>query len=305
MEARMRVPRRKPWLFAPVLLAAAAAALAAPSAPRTAVDECTPGSDWPAARPALADAVLAAVNAHRAQVGARPLAVSPALQAAAVWKARHMAKYGYMNHDDPAPPVARTVSQRITACGYAGSGWGENIAYGYPTAQAVMQGWLSSPGHRANIEQPGFASTGVAAAAAPNGVVYWAQSFGTSTVAAAPPASPPAASAPAPERRPARATVLAVGRSLDRHALKGDRRFTLRFPVVQTHNRRHVTRGAVACQARVAGRRLAVLASGFHRGYAQCVLVTPRGVRGRHVVGTLRIAAAPGQGQRWFSRLVR
>jgi uncharacterized protein YkwD len=299
----MRTPLRKTAaLVAPVL--AAAVALAVPPASAPATGDCTPGGDWPAARSDLAGAVLAAVNAHRATVGAPALVVSPTLDAAAVWKARHMAKYGYMAHDDPAPPIARTTADRLVACGY-GAGWGENIAYGYPTAQAVMQGWLSSPGHRANIEQPGFASTGVAAAAAPNGAVYWAQSFGTSTVAAAPPASPPAARAPAQERRSARATVLDVGRSLDRHALRGDRRFTLRFPVVQTRDRRHVTSGAVACHARVAGRRLAVLASGFHRGYAQCILVTPRGVRGRHVVGTLRIAAAPGQVQRWFSRLVR
>ncbi len=299
----MRTPHRKPWLFAAVLAAAAATALAVPSAPRTAVGACTPGGDWPAARPALADEVLAAVNAHRATVGARPLVVSPALQAAAVWKARHMAKYGYMDHDDPAPPVARTVSQRITACGYAGSGWGENIAYGYPTAQAVMQGWLSSPGHRANIEQPGFASTGIGAAVAPGGAVYWSQTFGTSTAGTAPP--PPPAPRPPAQAAPRATAALAVGRSLDRHALKGDRRFTLRFPVVQTHGRRQVTHGAVACHARVAGRRLRLLAAGFHRGYAQCILVTPRGVRGLHVVGTLRIAAAPGRARRWFSRLVR
>ena len=74
---------------------------------------------------------------------------------------------------------------------------------------------------------------------------------------------------------------------------------------MQTRTRQKVTRGAVACRARVAGRRLAVLASGFHRGYAQCILVTPRGVRGRHVVGTLHVAASRAQALRWFSRLVR
>jgi uncharacterized protein YkwD len=298
----MRMPRRTSWLFAPALTAAAAAALAVPSAPRTATGDCTAGSDWPAARPALADGVLAAINAHRASIGARPLAVSPALQAAAVWKARHMARYGYMNHDDPAPPVARSVSQRITACGYGGSGWGENIAYGYPTAQAVVQGWLSSPGHRANIEQPGFTATGIGAAVTAGGTVFWSQTFGTSAAGAAP---APAPRPPAQVAAPRTTAALAVGRSLDRHALKGDRRFTLRFPVVQTHGHQQVTRGAVACHARVAGRSLRLLAAGFHRGLAQCILVTPRGVRGLHVVGTLRVAAAPGRAQRWFSRLVR
>ena len=45
-----------------------------------------------------------------------------------------MAKYGYMTHDDPAPPVARTPADRLAACGYVG-GWGENIAFGYTTAR--------------------------------------------------------------------------------------------------------------------------------------------------------------------------
>lgn len=301
MEARMRTPRCKPWLFVPVLVAAAATTLAVPSAPRSAVGACTPGSDWPAEHQALADGVLAAVNAHRATVGARPLAVSPALQAAATWKARHMAKYGYMNHDDPAPPVARSASARIAACGYTGAGWGENIAYGYPTAAAVVQGWLSSPGHRANIEQPGFVATGIGAAVAPGGAVFWSQTFGTSAAGTAPAPTP----RPPAQASPRTTGALAVGRSLDRHALKGDRRFTLRFPVVQARAGRKVTRGAVRCRAQVAGRPLVVLASGFHRGYAQCILVTPRGVRGRHVFGTMRVAAAQARARRWFSRLVR
>ena len=301
MEARMRTPRTRLWICVPVIVATAATALALPSAPRTAVGACTPGSDWPAARPALADAVLAAVNAHRATVGARPLAVSQALQAAAVWKARHMAKYGYMDHDDPAPPIARSVAERIAACGYSGAGWGENIAYGYPSAQAVVQGWLASPGHRANIEQPAFAATGIGAAVAPSGAVFWSQTFGTSTAGTAPPPAP----RPPAQAAPRTTAALAVGRSLDRHALKGDRRFTLRFPVVQSRSRQTVTRGAVACRARVAGRRLAVLAAGFHRGYAQCILVTPRGVRGRHVFGTMHVAASRAHAVRWFSRVVR
>ncbi len=303
----MRTPHRTPWLFVPAIAAAVAVALVAPAATRTAVSGCTAGSDWPVDRPALADAVLAAVNAHRAQIGARPLAVSPTLEAAAVWKARHMARYGYMSHDDPAPPVSRSVADRFAACGYSGGGWGENIAEGFPTAQAVVQGWLGSPGHRANIEQPAFVATGIGAAVAPGGAVYWSQTFGTSGGGSPPPPAP----APAPGARPEAQTVrpqtspLAVGRSLDRHALKGDRRFTLRFPVVRRAGSQNVTHGGVGCHAKVAGRRLAVLAAGFHKGLAQCILVTPRGVRGRHVVGMLRIVASHAHARRWFSRLVR
>src|ERR671935_2164903 len=137
------------------------AALAVAPAPAVAVGDCTPDAAWPAARPDLAAQVVALVNAHREQLGLAPLAVSPTLTAAATWKARHMAAYHYMAHDDPAPPVARTTAERIAACGYPAANWGENIAYGYPTAQAVVDGWLSSPEHRANIERADVRATGV------------------------------------------------------------------------------------------------------------------------------------------------
>ena len=95
------------------------------------------------------------VNAHRATLGLRALVVGSALQASAVWKARHMAYYGYMAHDDPAPPVSRSTADRMAACGVTGS-WGENIAAGYPTPSSVVNGWLGSPGHHANIENPSY-----------------------------------------------------------------------------------------------------------------------------------------------------
>ena len=100
-----------------------------------------------------------------------------------------MAKYVYMAHADPAPPVARSVGDRLLACGYPASsaGWGENIAYGYTSADAVMQGWLNSPGHRANIENPSYRAIGVGAAASSAGRLYWTQEFGTSTSGSTPP----------------------------------------------------------------------------------------------------------------------
>ena len=102
------------------------------------VGDCNPDAAWPASRQDYADQVVALVNQHRASLGLVQLKVSPTLTAAAVWKARHMAYYRYMAHDDPAPPVARTWFQRVQACGYAGYGAGENIAYGYTTPSAVM-----------------------------------------------------------------------------------------------------------------------------------------------------------------------
>jgi uncharacterized protein YkwD/chitodextrinase len=140
------------------------------------VGDCATDTAWPANNQAFADEVVSLVNQHRAALGLVQLKVSPTLTAAAVWKARHMAYYGYMQHDDPAPPVARLWYQRVQACGYAGGGMGENIAYGYATPQDVMNGWLNSPGHKANIEEPSYRAIGVGAAGSR---VYWAQDFGT------------------------------------------------------------------------------------------------------------------------------
>jgi uncharacterized protein YkwD len=159
-----------------VALLSAATVSAAPAAAAAAGD-CIPAATWPAARADLAGEVVALVNAHRAALGLPALVVSPALDAAATWKARDMAAYGYMEHDDPAP-VARTAQDRMTACGFPQAGWAEDIATGYATAQAVVDGWLGSPEHRANIEEPEFRATGVGAASAAGGPVYWSQTFG-------------------------------------------------------------------------------------------------------------------------------
>jgi uncharacterized protein YkwD len=166
--------RRRPPLPLAALLCAAAVA-ACPAA-AVAAGDCTPTASWPAAREDLATQVVALVNAHRVGLGLQPLAISPTLTAAATWKARHMAQYGYMDHDDPAPPVARTAGERIADCGYPQAGWGENIAEGYKTAQAVVDGWLGSAGHRQNIEDPDYRATGVAVAGSP---LYWSQTFGS------------------------------------------------------------------------------------------------------------------------------
>lgn len=90
-----------------------------------------------------------------------------------------MARFRYMEHDDPAPPVARSSAQRLAACGFAGWGLAENIAAGYRSPEAVMNAWLSSPGHRTNIESSEWTLIGVGAAQGRPGEVFWTQNFGT------------------------------------------------------------------------------------------------------------------------------
>jgi uncharacterized protein YkwD len=188
------LPRGRVALRAALLCVAFVTANIQPAAAATG---CVPEGTWPAARGDLAAQVVDLVNAHRARLGLQALAVSPTLTAAATWKARHMAAYSYLAHDDPAPPAARTSGERLAECGYPRASWGENIAAGYETAQAALDGWLASPGHRANLERPEYRATGVGAAGSR---LSWAQAFGTAVdagsalPAAAPPAPIPAAS---------------------------------------------------------------------------------------------------------------
>ena len=143
-----------------------------------AVGDCTAGSDWGTPKQSLAPAVLSLVNAHRSSLGLSQLRSSPTLTSSALWKARHMAKYGYFSHDDPAPPVARNAFQRMAACGYPGVEVGENIAAGYRSPASVMQAWLLSPGHRANIEAPAWKVIGIGVAQSAGGTLFWVQDFG-------------------------------------------------------------------------------------------------------------------------------
>ena len=87
-----------------------------------------------------------------------------------------MAAYGYMDHDDPAPD-ARTADERVAACGYPQAEWGEDIATGYATAQAVVDAWLGSPEHRANIERARVPRHRRRRRGRGRGP-YWAQTFG-------------------------------------------------------------------------------------------------------------------------------
>lgn len=156
---------------------------------------CTPDASWGTNNASFASQVISLVNQHRASLGLGQLSVDGSLSRSAVWKSMNMAGLNYFAHDDT--PIGRTVAQRLAACGWPSNlGWGENIAYGFRTPADVMAGWLSSPGHKANIENPSFTSTGVGVAANAQGVYYWTQDFGQGSSGGAPP--PPTTTAPPP-----------------------------------------------------------------------------------------------------------
>ena len=67
----------------------------------------------------------------------------------------------------------------IRASGYPYGYWGENVAYGYATADSVMAAWMNSAGHRANILNPHYRDLGVGCAYSASRVPYWTQDFGS------------------------------------------------------------------------------------------------------------------------------
>jgi uncharacterized protein YkwD len=198
---------RQGWAVVAVAAAAALLVCARPASPAgTRAGDCAPSPSWGTLQPDAVEAqVIQLVNAHRAAMGLATLTLARSLTASAEWKSMNMAGYDYMDHNDPAP-VGRTVQDRLGACGYpsTSAGWGENIAYGYATAAAVMNAWLNDPPHRENIEDPSYRTIGVGAARSRSGVVYWTQDFGTTGGSPAPePPAPATDTQPPPPPSPA------------------------------------------------------------------------------------------------------
>ena len=115
--------------------------------------------------------VAALVNAARAEYGLPALTVDAKVQQAAQVRARESAQS--FSH---TRPDGSSFSTALTEAGVSYTRSGENIAYGQTTPQQVVQAWMDSAGHRANILDAGFTHIGVGHAVV-NGTAYWAQLF--------------------------------------------------------------------------------------------------------------------------------
>ncbi|MGW5615196.1 CAP domain-containing protein [Streptomyces sp. NPDC003877] len=122
---------------------------------------------------AAAAQVLALVNEERAKVGCSPVAANSALSDLAQSYSEDMAARGFFDHTDPD---GRTPWDRAEKAGIANLG-GENIARGQADAAAVMDAWMNSPGHRANILNCDFKTLGVGVELGSGGP-WWTQNFG-------------------------------------------------------------------------------------------------------------------------------
>ena len=121
--------------------------------------------------------VLQLVNQQRAAAGCHALTSNSILVSVARAHSKDMAVNHYFDHNSQD---GRTPFDRMRSAGYHGNLMGENIAAGQPTPAAVMDAWMHSPGHRANILNCGYKVIGVGVyrlAGSPFGV-YWTQDFG-------------------------------------------------------------------------------------------------------------------------------
>jgi uncharacterized protein YkwD len=140
---------------------------------------------------AIENEIIQLVNAQRAANGLPPLAANGQLNIAAALHSQDMAAIG--NVYGPNVGMQHTlygttrpeVPDRLAASGYddwnSSYAWGENIAYGYPTAQSVMNGWMNSAGHRANILSTNYTQIGVSVVVGSDGIPYYTQVFGKRT----------------------------------------------------------------------------------------------------------------------------
>ena len=115
--------------------------------------------------------VIRLVNEVRRENGLKALTANWELSRVARYKSQDMLNKGYFSHTSP---TYGTPFQMIKAFGLSFRTAGENIARGYSTPQAVVNGWMNSSGHRANILNTSYTQIGVGYVAQGN---YWTQMF--------------------------------------------------------------------------------------------------------------------------------
>ncbi|MFE5483484.1 sigma-70 family RNA polymerase sigma factor [Streptomyces sp. NPDC056527] len=117
--------------------------------------------------------VVGLVNSERAKAGCGPLTENSLLNEAAQGHSVDMAARNFFDHTNPD---GDGPGERVTATGYRWSTYGENIAMGQSTPAQVMESWMNSPGHRANILNCSFKEIGIGIHS--DGGPYWTQVFG-------------------------------------------------------------------------------------------------------------------------------
>ena len=129
---------------------------------------CAAVSTWSQHSAEFEDDVFRLVNINRAAGAdcgstgsfdrAAPLAENAALRCAARNHSLDMATRNFFSHTNPDGNGSR---ERMDQAGYGGFAWGENIAFGQTSPAQVVDGWMHSSGHCANIMNPNFTEIGI------------------------------------------------------------------------------------------------------------------------------------------------
>lgn len=149
------------------------------------------------------DSVLTLINGERAGMGLAPLLLDLGLDAAAEAHSLDMATTPCFQHDSCD---GTNWADRVRTYYSVPAGFGEIIAAGYSTPEAVVAAWMDSPGHRANILNGDFRVAGVGLAMGGLYGRYWTVDFGT---AVTPQTVLPAVTPAVPE--PTSAALLGLG----------------------------------------------------------------------------------------------
>ncbi|OQR55569.1 CAP domain-containing protein [Bacillus sp. CDB3] len=115
--------------------------------------------------------VVELTNAERAKQGLSALQIDTELSKVARIKSEDMQKNNYFDHNSPTYGSPFDMMKKF---GISYTSAGENIAQGQRTPEEVVQAWMNSAGHRANILNNGFTHIGVGYVESGN---YWTQQF--------------------------------------------------------------------------------------------------------------------------------
>lgn len=122
----------------------------------------------------FANEVLQLVNKERSKQGLKSLTLSKELTSIATTKAKDMAVNRYFDHRSPTYGSPFEMLQKF---GVSYKSAGENIAAGQKTPTQVMESWMNSSGHRANILNKSYTELGVGFYAGGSYDTYWVQLF--------------------------------------------------------------------------------------------------------------------------------
>ena len=118
--------------------------------------------------------VVDLVNKERAAAGLPALKVNTKLAGVAEKKAEDLRDKNYFAHQSPTYGSPFDMMKQF---GISYTSAGENIAKGQKTPADVMNGWMNSPGHKANIMNSSYTEIGVGYVTDSNGTTYWVQHF--------------------------------------------------------------------------------------------------------------------------------